>query len=395
MVKTVVLFCIPARGHVQRAVLMTRELVAAGAIVHVYSGREYAGEFGRAGGTFHDLFAGRPLDAADDQSVPIPCRHVTFAAVFVDAIVAEVAELSPDVIVYGTFAVVAVLVAVALGVPRVALCAGHNMAPDVALAQIHGDPRVAVSRRCRDAVEMIRKRFGIENASPFSYLDSLSPVLNVIPEPREFLREEDLSPFKPCDFFGSVDPLRFGPEVREQEDGRLRVFASFGTIAHRYYSVTIDSAIRAILDAVRDEPDTECVVGLGGATPERTLRVPPNASLQAYVDQSAVLQTSDVFITHHGLNSTHESIFALTPMVSYPIFADQPGLASRCQELGVAIPLTSNVRGDVDSRSVKDAIARVIGMRDSMRDRLREAKLWELGAVAARPMVAARILALA
>lgn len=393
--KTVVLFCIPARGHVQRAILMTRELAAAGAVVHVYSGRDYAGDFTQAGGTFHDLFSGRPLGAADAESIPIPCRHVTFAAAFVDGLVAEVAELKPDIVVYGTFAVVGVLVALALGLPRVALCAGHNMAPDFALAQVRDDPRVRVSQHCRDAVEVIRARFGITNASPFSYLDSLSPVLNVIPEPHEFYREGDLAPFQPCECFGSVDPLRFESAGRIAGTGRLRVYASFGTIAHRYYADTIDAAIQAVLDAVRAMPDAECIVSLAGTKPERSLDVPPNATVEAHMDQAAALQASDVFITHHGLNSTHESIFSLTPMLSYPIFADQPGLAARCQELGLAIPLAGHLRDPVDARAVQDALARVLGSHQAMLDRLHEARLWELRAIAARPMVATRILDLA
>ena len=40
---------------------------------------------------------------------------------------------------------------------------------------------------------------------------------------------------------------------------------------------------------------------------------------------------ADLFVTHHGLNSTHEAIFNRVPMLSYPFFWDQPGLAAECR----------------------------------------------------------------
>ena len=56
------------------------------------------------------------------------------------------------------------------------------------------------------------------------------------------------------------------------------------------------------------------------------------------MDQWAVLGETDLFVTHHGLNSTHEAIFNRVPMLSYPFFWDQPGLAAKCQAFGIARP---------------------------------------------------------
>ena len=51
-----------------------------------------------------------------------------------------------------------------------------------------------------------------------------------------------------------------------------------------------------------------------------------------------------VFVTHHGLNSTHEAIYHRTPMLSYPFFGDQPYLANRCRDLGLSVPLVDTWR---------------------------------------------------
>src|SRR5207248_2161599 len=148
------------------------------------------------------LFAGRPLEGADAVSVPLPCRNVTFAGVHAEALAAEAARFEPSFVVSDTFTVAGRVVARLLGVPHVNVCANHNMIPEVTLAAVERDPRVAVGPECHRAVEKLR-RLGIENASPFSYVDGLSPHLNVYCEPPQFLTEAERRVFEPVAFYGS------------------------------------------------------------------------------------------------------------------------------------------------------------------------------------------------
>ncbi|HZI84146.1 MAG TPA: hypothetical protein VFF44_09550, partial [Casimicrobiaceae bacterium] len=102
-----------------------------------------------------------------------------------------------------------------------------------------------------------------------------------------------------------------------------------------------------------------------------------------------------VMFTHQGLNSTHEAIYCRTPMISYPFFSDQPGLARRCQAFGLALPLAaSGPRGPVTSADVDDAIARITATRTDFDARLAEARTWEVATIAARPGVLERIVGL-
>ncbi len=64
-----------------------------------------------------------------------------------------------------------------------------------------------------------------------------------------------------------------------------------------------------------------------------------------------------MFVTHHGLKSTHEAIWQRVPMISYPFFGDQPALAALCQRLGLAVPLVPDVMGAVRSADVRHAVA--------------------------------------
>ena len=82
-----------------------------------------------AGGEFVDLYSSHPMAEADAKSVPFGCRHVSFAAHYAEQILADVAGISPSLVVYDTFAMIGNVAGRALGVPFVNVCAGHDFDP--------------------------------------------------------------------------------------------------------------------------------------------------------------------------------------------------------------------------------------------------------------------------
>jgi hypothetical protein len=89
-----------------------------------------------------------------------------------------------------------------------------------------------------------------------------------------------------------------------------------------------------------------------------------------------VLGEASLFLTHHGLNSTHEAIFQRVPMLSYPFFGDQPGARARTQELGLAVPLVDDSpdlppRSLVSPADVLAALARAAAERSAILERWR------------------------
>jgi UDP:flavonoid glycosyltransferase YjiC (YdhE family) len=139
-------------------------------------------------------------------------------------------------------------------------------------------------------------------------------------------------------------------------------------------------------------PATEVLISLGGHDIDPAPFVRENVQVASYVDQWSVLAEADLFVTHHGLNSTHESIFHQVPMLSYPLFGDQPAMALRCEELGLAVSLVRTPRAPLDPAAVHSALARLAD--GSCAARLAEARAWELRTIAERPAVIERILAL-
>lgn len=399
--RSAIVFCMPLRGHFQRMRPLIAGLADAGVPTHVFTARTYAAEVERAGGHFVDLFAGRPVESADASSMPMPCRYVTFAGHYADAVTREAAALNPAIVIHDTFAVIGWAVANHLGVPRVNVCAAHNTAPAPTLARLQRDPRVAIDPACHAAARALRERHGIADASPFSYVTGVSPDLNLYCEPPQFLREEDRAPFEPLHFFGSLhtadlDAGAGGPSPFGAGAHDTRVYVSFGTVIWTYYEADALRAMTAIADGLAALDGVTALVSLGGT--ERLPLAPrltrPNVRVEGYVDQHRVLRDATLFITHHGLNSTHEAVAHQVPMLSYPIFGDQPRMAARCQEIGLALPLASKPRAAITPDQVRAALAEATAHRPTLTARLAEARDWELATMRDRPAAIARIRAL-
>ena len=396
----VIAFCAEGISHARTLLAPLDGLRERGLEIHVLTSEELRSEVEASGATFADLYAGRPIEALGDDSIPIPSRNVTFAAAHAEQIAAEVAELEPCLIVYETFCVAGAVVARLLGVPDVNVIPNHLPIPEDAIAALREDPRVSTSERCLAAAEHLRREHGMRSAGPFSYLDTFSANLNLFPEPAEFLGPARRRAFDPVECFGSLSPGRHAAAAaRDRREDRVSILASLGTILWRYFEREALETLTALaLECEALERVERLTVSLSGHPVDAAVREAlsgPKVEVVEYVDQRAALAAFDVLITHHGLNSTHEAIFDEVPMLSCPFFGDQPALASRCQELGLALPLTKEPRGAVEPGSLGAALAGLEEDRAGFASRLAAARGWELRTIADRPRIIERMLSLA
>ena len=403
--RTVAFFSMPEEGHFQRLLPLIAGLARLGFTSCVFTHSKFKPQVERAGGLFFDLFSRYPLERADDESLPVPCRFVTFAGKYAGQILRDVEKIAPSLLIHDTFAVIGRVVATQMGLPRVNVCAGHNVAPARYLAALREDPRVKISAKCLEAVGVLQESFGLADASPFSYVSSLSPDLNIYCEPPEFLEEEKRRAFEPLAFYGSLLPpeeeknrrKRAKPWFRQAAASKLKVYVSFGTIVWRYYAADALRALTTLTEAFAAIDHLCAVVSLGGASIDSRTRASlsrSNVSVHSRVDQQEVLKEADVFVTHHGMNSTHEAIFYRVPMISYPFFWDQPELAEICQNYGLAVPLADSPRGEFSQDRVRAVLARLTEKRPSMQAAISRARDWELAVIRNRPAVHQRIVSL-
>jgi UDP:flavonoid glycosyltransferase YjiC (YdhE family) len=401
----VLVYAMPPVGHFQRLRPVVAALARAGLDVVVATDRRFQAAVERCGARFDPLFERHPLDGLDEGSQPPPVRFVTFAGRYAEEVVAEAAALEPDVVVYDTFAVIGRVVGVALGVPYVNVCSGHDRVPARVLAGYRTDPRVRVSAACLAALQALRERFGLQDASHLSWVDGASPYLNLYCEPPAFLSEEGRQAFAPVVCVGSlaVGPERgpAGPDPwGPRRAGVRRVLVCLGSVGWRLFHEDASRAVGAIVDAIAERDDVEAIVSLGlhdGTCADETLTAlsRPNVRAAAWVDQWAALEGADAFVTHAGLNSVHEAIYHRVPMVAYPLFADQPALTAICVERGAAVRLVDELRAPVGRADVHRALDEVAARHDELQIALGALREWELEVIAGRPAAVARVAELA
>lgn len=395
-------FCMKLVGHFRRTLPLLSRLSRTDVRVVAFTHASFRREVEAAGAEFFDMLGRFPLEGVDEETSPRSARYVTYAARYAEDVAAEVARLGASLVLSDTFAVIGRVAAQALGLPHVNLCAGHAPDPLAIEDELRRGGFVRLSPRCLDGVRQLRETFGIEDAHPFMYISHQSPYLNVYGEPRQFLDPDRRSCPPPAEFFGSIpdDWASRGaagdPCFAVDLGTKLRVCVSFGTMIWNFYAAEAQAGLRVIRDTVGRLPWAQAVIGLGGAEQGGAAVTGggKNVSLRPWLDPWRALRDADVLVTHHGLNSTHEAILHRVPMLSYPFLWDQPALAKRCQELGLALPLAAAPREPLTARGVRRALEVLAETRGALLPGLEKARGWELDVMARRDAVVRRILGL-
>lgn len=401
---TLAIFCMPERGHFTQIRPLIGDLTRAGFGVHVFSHAMFEADVARAGACFIDIFADHPLAGADSQSLPLPCRYVTYAGTYAQEIIARVRAVKPALIIAEAFSVVARVAAQALGIPFLNAMTGHNVDPARYIPALSIDPHLAISDRCHRAVELLRERYGLADASPFSFLTGFSQLLNICCEPPDFLSAAERKVFEPIAFYGCIPSEEPRAHMASADIAHLKaapagqaIYACFGTLAFHLYPEAAYGALGALADCLVLRPQARLLVSLGGAgQSERSRKLArPNLRIVEYTDQWAALGAADVFVTHQGMNSTHEAIAQRVPMLSYPFFWDQPQLAKRCEALGIALPLTRITRAPLSAENIEAGFRQLAENREAMAANLERAAGWERAVIANRASVLRQIAAFA
>ena len=202
------------------------------------------------------------------------------------------------------FAVVGRVVARLLGLPYVNVCVHHNLDPARSCAVLGARPaRRALAVACLRAVEELRERLGIEDASPFSYLDGAEPVPErLLRARRRYLTAAE--PARPSSPSPSTGRCRRSRRSRSRRPGArrrsatsprgLRVYASFGTVVWRYWGAQALAALAARSRArrrlgrhVRADRPRRCRAGRRRGARARSGRT---CRSSAYADQWRVLR---------------------------------------------------------------------------------------------------------
>jgi UDP:flavonoid glycosyltransferase YjiC (YdhE family) len=212
---------------------------------------------------------------------------------------------------------------------------------------------LAMARRlARQAVDPVRAARGLPPADPITRAAGRRVLVNTafgLEYERSLPREIHLvGPM--LDDEAGLEPeldawLSAGPPV---------VFVNLGTLAAPGAGL-VTALARGLEDAA-----LRTLWVLRGEAAEIALRTAPGLRIEGWVSsQMAALRHPNVraFVSHCGINSIHEAVVCGVPVVGIPLFADQPDMAMRALDAGVALVLSKQA---LKADAVRMAVRRVV-----------------------------------
>jgi len=335
----IVFFCIPAHGHTNPTLGVVEELVSRGHEVWYYSYNAMREKIESAGATFiscDSYDAEIKLDARDVVRVG---KDLAFSTkILVDTTLAldeqvcrEMEELKPDCIVADSMALWGKAIALKLGVPFVSSTTtfAFNQHSAKIMKQGVGDLFkliFSIPKTSKQVKRLKKKGYPVKN------------ILDIIGSDENAHTIVYTSPeFQPCSETFSDRYAFVGPSIRNATEKIVKkrdklIYISMGTVNNDmmpFYKICI-SAFK--------ETDYQVIMSVGNMVDlEKFGDVPENVSVFSYVDQIAVLQKADVFVSHCGMNSVSESLYFSVPLVMMPQTSEQKGVAERVLQLGAGI----------------------------------------------------------
>lgn len=352
----IVFFCIPAHGHTNPTLEVVRELISRGHQVWYYSYNFLREKIEATGAIFvscDDYDIESKLSAKDGARIGKDLAFSTKILVDTtlsldDKLCAEMEQLKPDCIVADSMAVWGKAVARKLGIPFV--CSTTTFAFNRHSAKV-------MKQSIGDLIKML---FSIpKTAKQIKRLQEKGyPVNNVL----NLISNDDnthtvvytSAEFQPCSETFSDKFAFVGPSIRPAVDNIKKtrnklIYISMGTVNNDMLPF-YKNCITALADTGH-----QVILSVGHLVPvEEFGELPEHISVFPHVDQIAVLQQADVFVSHCGMNSVSESLYFGVPLVMLPQTAEQNGVARRVGQLGAGILLERP-----DAPSILSAINRV------------------------------------
>lgn len=360
--RKIVFFCIPAHGHTNPTLGVVRELIQRGHAVWYYSYTPFREKIERLGATFiacDDYDTERkltPKDAARiGKDLALSTQVLVDTTLALDDMVCQkMQELRPDCIVADSMAVWGKAVALKLGIPFVS--STTTFAFNQYSAKIM---KQSVTQMLGMIFSMPRINRNIKRLQDKGY--PIKSVLDILQNDNQTNTIVYTSPdFQPCSETFSDRYNFVGPSVRPVTEEIVKtreklIYISMGTV--------VNNSLRFYKKCISAFADTEYQVILsvgnsisnGRLLMEDLVTVPENISVKNFVDQIAVLNKADVFLSHCGMNSVNESLYYQVPLVMYPQTTEQAGVAARVEQLGAGILLKKET-----SDSIRRTIEQVL-----------------------------------
>lgn len=339
--KKIVFFCIPAYGHTNPTLGVVKELVKQGNKVWYYSYEPFREVIEETGAIFVPCDNFDPpenLTAKDGAKV---AKDIAFATkVLVDTTLAmddviyeNLLDIKPDCIVADSMALWGQLLAKKLNTKFVSSTttfafnkeSSKIMGQDLSniVKMIFAMPKIS-----KELKRLQEKGYPVNN------------ILDIIANDQQTDTVVYTSPeFQPCSESFTDKYAFVGPSIRPvkepfNKEREKLIYISMGTVNNDLLPL-YQTCISAL-----ENTNYQVVISVGNQVNLKKIQSKTdNISIFPSVDQIAVLEKADLFVTHCGMNSVNEALYFGVPLLMLPQTAEQKGVARRVEQLGAGVIL--------------------------------------------------------
>ena len=353
----IVFFCIPAHGHTNPTLGVVKELVACGHEVWYYSYDMFREKIEGAGARFISCDSFDMEQRLSPKDAARVGKELAFSTkILVDTTLAldekvctDMERLKPDCIVTDSMAAWGKAVALKLGIPVVIsnTTFAFNRYSAKIMKQSFGEMvnmLLSMPKISKDIKRLQGRGYRIKNV--LDLIGSDENAHTVVYTSHEF---------QPCSETFSDKFAFVGPSIRpaagafEKKRDKL-VYISMGTVNNDMMPL-----YRRCIAALGETP-YQVVMSVGDLVPVEDFgALPDNIAVFSHVDQIAVLEQADVFMSHCGMNSVSESLYFGVPLVMLPQTSEQKGVAERVKQVGAGLMLDKT-----DASAILDAVHAVL-----------------------------------
>jgi MGT family glycosyltransferase len=334
--KKILYFSLPGHGHTNPTLVLSKELQKRGNTVLYYSTETFKKRIDDAGLTYRS-YSPHEYDSNNIGNVAIFAKKLIERTEFeVEYLLPVLQKEKPDLIVHDSFAVWGKMLSQLLGIPAVSVFT--TMALNFPIAFSHpaiGFPMIGQlfsngknTMRTYLRYKKLASSYDLPTDS-FSQFIFSKERLNIVLT-SSFFHPLTQTLGNNFEFVGPLLPTETGELYKEFDPQKKLVYLSMGTMFNKNLAL-----FHQFVNAFSGT-DYQVLVSLGGGL-DSIGDVPKNVIVKKFVPQLRVLQHTDVFISHGGMNSVSESLSAGVPLLLLPQMFEQQVNASRVAALGAGI----------------------------------------------------------
>ena len=338
-----------SEGHINPTVGVVKELISRGEEVVYFTIEAFRERMEKTGATVRTLDGQQFIKAfisGGRNYLPERINGLLHTAdIVIPSVLEQIEGEQFDYIIHDSMFGCGRLLAQILQLPAINSCTSFAQTKesfDKMLEQLSKNIPPEVSKEINDKYQSLTagcaEKYDVEIHSPYEVFCNPAP-LTIVYTTREFqpFGEKFDQSFK---FIGPSISTRFDQENFDLTaiKGKRPIYISLGTVFNHdidFYKLCFEAF---------GNTDHTVVMSIGEKVQLSDLgEIPKNFIVKNYLPQTEVLKYTKLFITHGGMNSTHEGLYYGVPLIVIPQNADQPIVAEQVANIGAGMTLTMQV----------------------------------------------------